>query len=414
MKKFKFQGFLTTSWLKIIAITSMTIDHYALYFLGNSHSMNYILLRIIGRLAMPIFCFTLVQGFINTRNIKKYLARMVIMMLVSETVYDWINNRSFFYLGSQSIMVTLFVSLVMLCILEYIYDRFSNVKLRLLLSAATILLFGLLNLAFKGSYGIFGVVTVSIFYIFRKHKFWMSLCFVAASTVYSVSGTTSITQIFGVLALVPILLYNRKKGLSLKYLFYIYYPIHLLVFSLFVTVPTFGVGVVTSYNRKSAEMPVENYCIKHCPVLTAPYSILGANLEEQNKEIVTIPLIIKNSDTVENSYIYSGNNYFITENYGILLTNNDHGIVLTSDDIISLDVELYNGQFAIGSESNNTKKLELDVIKDGEVVNQIDFSNVVAHCNCQCEIHEAGKYMFLVKNLSEEKLLVTDFKLTIS
>lgn len=415
MHKVKLKGFLSISTLKIIAVITMTMDHYASYFIRSRFSPEYILLRTIGRLAMPIFCFALVQGFINTRNIKRYLTRMGITMLVSEVVYDWIEHRSFFYAGSQSIMVTLFLSLAMLCVLKYVADRFNDVKLSLPLSILVIILFGLFNLALKGDYGVFGVAVVAIFYIFRNNKLWMLICFIAASVVYSFSGIPDTTQIFGILALIPILLYNGKKGLRLKYLFYIYYPLHLLVMSAFLTVPLCGAGVVSMSNRKAAEMSVEEYNIKHCPLTQAPYMDLGARLEELNEEIVTIPYVIENSDVEENSYIYDGNEYFLTKNYGILLTIDGKSIQLSAGDVVGLNVTISGGDgVMMGSESTGTKELELSIIKDDEVISQTEFTNVITRCECQSEITEDGEYIFLVKNLSDEKVLIMNFELTIN
>ncbi|MFA7532979.1 MAG: TraX family protein, partial [Tissierellaceae bacterium] len=70
--------------LKLIALTSMIIDHYGAIFHG-----DVILYRIIGRLAFPIYAFLLVEGYFHTRNVKKYGLRLFIFALISEIPFDY-------------------------------------------------------------------------------------------------------------------------------------------------------------------------------------------------------------------------------------------------------------------------------------------------------------------------------------
>ena len=96
---------LSGSSLKIIAILSMVIDHFAASILYNGILLPaapisqgspywnlylvYRAMRTIGRIAFPIFCFLLVEGFFYTSNRKKYALRMLVFALLSEFPFDF-------------------------------------------------------------------------------------------------------------------------------------------------------------------------------------------------------------------------------------------------------------------------------------------------------------------------------------
>jgi len=65
--------------LKIIAMVTMTFDHSGYIIFGGSSFFNY-----IGRLAFPIFAFQISQGYIHTKDLKKYLGRLTIFAFVSQ------------------------------------------------------------------------------------------------------------------------------------------------------------------------------------------------------------------------------------------------------------------------------------------------------------------------------------------
>ena len=129
-KKFGISG----STLKLIAIVSMLIDHTAatvIRALLISASPDwqpglrtlYSVSRDIGRLAFPIFCFLLVEGFLHTRNPKKYAGRLFLFALISEIPFDLALQSGWFDPGKQNVYFTLLIGLLVLMGLSYFREK---------------------------------------------------------------------------------------------------------------------------------------------------------------------------------------------------------------------------------------------------------------------------------------------------
>ncbi len=115
---------------KLIAIAAMTVDHIAwAAFPGYPKEFLPLLMHLIGRVACPIMCYSIAEGYHYTRNIRKYTARLFIFALISHFCYiyssrDFIDWRSFipFYYGGAlnqtSVMWSLAWGLVMLRVAE--------------------------------------------------------------------------------------------------------------------------------------------------------------------------------------------------------------------------------------------------------------------------------------------------------
>ena len=195
--------------LKMIAAVTMLIDHVGYIFFP-----QYIFLRIIGRISFPIFAFLIVEGFMHTRDVKKYIFRMLVFALVTEIPFD------FAFYGAvnwehQNVLITFVLALLALYI-----DRQYTRKIGIVAA------FALAFLAeFIGSdYGMLGVIIVMMFY-WNYDRFYNKMIFGTASLTLLVTSY----QIFDVLAMIPIGLYNGKKGIGFKYFFYIFYPGHLVI-----------------------------------------------------------------------------------------------------------------------------------------------------------------------------------------
>lgn len=215
---------MTSSNLKIIACISMLIDH-----IGAILFPNILIFRIIGRIAFPIFAFLIVEGYYHTKNINNYLLRLGVFSLISEIPFDRAFNNSWLEYSSQNVFFTLFIGLVAIAL----HDKYKdNNKV---LSAISIIALAILNEIIRADYGVFGVLIIFSFYKFRGQKkyiiLWLFLINAMVALVVSyISKFTlkSSIQFFELLSLPIIFNYNGKKGLKLKYVFYFFYPVHLI------------------------------------------------------------------------------------------------------------------------------------------------------------------------------------------
>ena len=138
---------LDLSALKWIALITMLIDHIAAtmmqYFDIVEQLFNidtefiYNLMRGIGRISFPIFCFCIVEGFIHTRNIKKYLIRLFIFAVITEPIYDLAFFGIPLYLGYQNVLWTFLIAILMLMAIKK-YDKNFIIRLFIILIFALI------------------------------------------------------------------------------------------------------------------------------------------------------------------------------------------------------------------------------------------------------------------------------------
>lgn len=204
---------LSGSSLKIFAIIIMLIDHIGAILLPRYHFLRY-----IGRLAFPIFCFLLVEGFFHTRNVKKYALRLGLFALISEIPFDLALFGIPFNLLYQNVFFTLFIGLLVLI-------GFEKFKSKLWLNFIIFILGMLLAEICHVDYGCFGIIMIVLFYFYRIHNNLIILTFGILLFSIMLGGSQPLCT----LAIIPISLYNGKRGISLKYLFYAFYPVHLLI-----------------------------------------------------------------------------------------------------------------------------------------------------------------------------------------
>ena len=200
------KSFLNNNQLKIIALISMTIDH-----IGVQIFPGMTILRIIGRLAYPIFAYMIAEGARYTKNRRKYLLTISLTALLCQLVY-------FFALKSldQCILVTFTLSILLIYFLEY---RF--------LSLVSILACFFLTQYVHIDYGFYGIMMPVILYLANTKK---KKLISGTIMLILISISSGWIQWFSLVSVPLLALYNEKRGnLNLKYLFYIYYPVHLAV-----------------------------------------------------------------------------------------------------------------------------------------------------------------------------------------
>ena len=226
---------MSTFWLKMIAIITMAIDHIGAIFFP-----QYIILRMIGRIAFPIFAFLLVEGMIQTKSLEKYLGRMLLFAVISELPFDLAFWGEMVHLAHQNVMWTFSLALAAV----YLYRKLPAERQNLFVFWGLTLLFACAASYLQTDYGAWGVIWVMSFYAYRNQplqKYSMAvLLLVGYGLFYTVlSGRFFWGQYIECLAALSfpsLLLFNGKKGPALKYFFYAFYPAHLLLLWLCVQV----------------------------------------------------------------------------------------------------------------------------------------------------------------------------------
>lgn len=203
---------LSHEGLKFIACMTMLLDHVGII-------MQLRWLRIIGRLAFPIYCFLLVEGARHTRNSGKYALRLLICGLVSEIPFDLFCRQGW---GSQNVMFTLLLGFGMI----WAAKQIPNLLGKLLLATVCAVAAEYLHV----DYGAAGVLMILVFA-------WVDAAWLQGVLLLMISLLYSgILQGFAVLAMVPIMLYSGEKhtnSRAVQWGFYLFYPVHLLLLSLF-------------------------------------------------------------------------------------------------------------------------------------------------------------------------------------
>lgn len=238
---------MTSFLIKIIAIICMTIDHSGDLLLGHFSWLN-----IIGRIAFPLFAFQLVIGYNHTKDVKKYLYRMTIFSIISQIPFTFM----MIYSNGNITLLNVFFTFVIGIIAIILYDtKQIPAIIRILGIIGLIILAQVINVDFQA----FGIVLILLIHIFYDDKdvpkkydkediltYPYNLSTLTRKIVLGV-GILVLAfckhipyfkatpheafqlSVFTFLPTVLMLLYNGKKGPSLKYFFYIYYPLHMIV-----------------------------------------------------------------------------------------------------------------------------------------------------------------------------------------
>lgn len=223
---------LSGSWLKLLAIVSMTIDHTAqhvfyhlsslnapLFTLGNRPFSCVLLMVCFGRLAFPLFAFLAVEGFIHTRDFRKYSLNLLLFALLSVIPWHLIRYGCMFSLRSQNVLFTLLLGILSLDAVRR-WENGQITAFRLLISMLTLLITADL---LHTDYGARGLAFILAIYILR-HK---------PALQATIGWCLLPFRWVAAIAFIPMNMYNGRRGFIQgavsKYAFYAFYPLHLLV-----------------------------------------------------------------------------------------------------------------------------------------------------------------------------------------
>ena len=206
--------------IKIIAIISMFLDHTGIIF-----DIDY--LRIVGRLSFPLFAFQAVNGYLNTKNYKRHMNKLLIFSIISQVPYILFiitTKREF----SLNIMFTIYFALASI----FLYEKVKNKKLSLLI----VFLISYLGSVIDIDGGMWAILFIFSFYYFKDNKVLRNISFIFFSIIKYIflfiwyKSFYYLFLIIGTIcSLIPISLYNKKEGIKLNYFFYLFYPLHFII-----------------------------------------------------------------------------------------------------------------------------------------------------------------------------------------
>ena len=217
--------FLSGSALKILAVILMLIDHIGammgpdtapLFTVFGRSVTLYTLMRFIGRMAFPIFAFLIVEGHRHTRSKVRYGVGLLIFAILSEVPYDLFRYGVWFTLHKQNVFFTLLLGYLGIC-------AYEGLEKRWFLRAGSILVLLVGSYFLRADYGISGFCFIMLMYALQDRELLRDVVGIMILGSRWKAG----------LAFVPLAFYNGKRGFIkgpvLKYAFYLFYPLHLLV-----------------------------------------------------------------------------------------------------------------------------------------------------------------------------------------
>lgn len=211
--------------LKVLACLTMLVDHT-----GAAFYPGLMWLRVIGRLAFPIYCFALAQGTVYTRNSARYGLRLLLGALLSELPFDLLFSGGWDWLH-QSVMLTLLLGFLALQVMK----KCPNLPLKVLAA----LPFALAAELLRTDYGGMGVLMIAMFALteglpqknaLRTACLLLICCFIPSAHI-RLFGLRVSVQLFAAAAMVPIALYSGRKltySHAAQTALYLFYPVHLL------------------------------------------------------------------------------------------------------------------------------------------------------------------------------------------
>ncbi len=226
---------ISADLLKWIALITMFIDHIGAgilekssTFMSEHYQIDYVA-RSIGRLAFPIFCFLIVEGYDHTRSRLKYARNLLIFALISEIPFDMLFRLKYFDMSYQNVYFTLLIGLLTIMGMGFFEEK--NLKFSLLLELPVAALGAFIAYLMKTDYAEWGVVLIAVIFITRKNRLVQCLVTVLFMITSPFYMDIAMIEALGALSFILIGMYNgQRKGTINKYVFYSLYPAHILLY----------------------------------------------------------------------------------------------------------------------------------------------------------------------------------------
>lgn len=237
--------------LKIIAMICMFIDHAGvgiverLYLFETNYETAIMLrnidevMRFIGRIAMPIFCYQLVMGLFYTKNRMKYLRNLFLFALISQIPFNLIVSGTWFDLKCQNTIFMLFLGALMI----YLIEEFKDSPYAIFATVISVVLCASLSELIHADYGAKGVLLIAAIYFLRNKRELMvtvsPVVYILAAILVMSLNKSSLHAIISyieyespfVFAFPLIYMDNgkRRSGRLIKWSGYVFYPLHLIL-----------------------------------------------------------------------------------------------------------------------------------------------------------------------------------------
>ena len=230
MEKRKFD--ISSVWLHVIAMVLMLMDHMWATVFTNAGWLT-----AVGRLAFPIFAFMIVEGFSYTKNLKKYVLRLLVFAVITEIPFNLMTGNRVFNYVHQNVLWTFLIGIGLMQINELARKK-EKLWLNLITMASTCVLAYILGYITFVDYNAAGILTVLVFYFFLGQL--IGLYYI---NVEMLQGLFFEVELFGhsfeivqqglaLLSLAFIWLYRGRQGKKSKafqYFCYAFYPAHMLI-----------------------------------------------------------------------------------------------------------------------------------------------------------------------------------------
>ena len=218
---------LTGSGLKWIALATMYVDHFAAViagpWLGVSEQM-YLVLRGIGRLAFPIFCFLLVEGYHYTHSKRTYALRLFAFALLSEIPFDLAIHGVLLEGHGQNVFFTLCIGLLTIWGVDVLWQRQSTRVEGVLLPLVCVVAGMLVAEVLHTDYGTVGVLAIVLMYLGNRRSGVQGMTYGCVALLLS-----SWLELVALVDVALIRCYNGQRGRQRKGFFYVFYPAHLFL-----------------------------------------------------------------------------------------------------------------------------------------------------------------------------------------
>lgn len=238
--------FLNRRHLKIMALLTMTIDHIAVGFITIlfKFSTNIAYMRVIGRMAFPLFCYQYVESIYRTHDLKKMCQRLLLLALISEIPYNLLINNQMIAPG-MNVIWQFFIHSLLVLIKDWFGSKLSNYESNQFYQFVSNSLMFIVSITVANilsfDYGLFGSSLIMLLYLLRHSKssqVSMMAIMIGVYYLYDIRFLIS-----GLISVLFIFMYNRDKRIKFNTfestLYQLYYPVHQLIIWLIISARIF-------------------------------------------------------------------------------------------------------------------------------------------------------------------------------